>query len=374
MFDPSLVDPASLQVLQALVLIVAGALFILDTASRRNNVAARLWSFAYITGFVTTLSYVIFALDPSAWWANGIGNGLFAASLGMLWAGLRVHNRRRVHPVLVPGVTIVTAASTLVYGASATTWTSAPIVFGGVALFSALIGVECLRTRRANRVSVQFMAFGFLVVALYYVARIAAIMTVGPEHPAFDDYFSSGPASVLTILLTIIWTTGLSVIRAEDDATNAARPATTGSATCPLDPDTFELLAADTLTRADYLQQGFCLIEVRMDTLAEMNTAFGRAFGDDALARLAAVLRTTVPAEATIGSAGAGRFSVLLPAATRDDAVQVLMDVRESMLGESLNGDGSLHLSAALGWAHTDLVGFALSDLRDAAADGLRRD
>lgn len=367
-------DQSSLQILQALVLITAGAMFILDTAFRRSNDAARLWSFSYITGFITTYSYVAFYFDPTAWWANGIGNGLFTASLGLLWAGFRVHNGRPVRGWFVVLASLITAGSTLVYGPSATSWTAAPVLFGSVALFAVLICMECLRTMRPHRLLLYFMAFDFAIVAVFYLARIVVIMTIGPEHPVFVDYFSSGPASVLTILLTIVWTTGISVLRAEDDAMSATNLESADHADGPLDAGTFEKLAVDMLKRGDYLQQGFGLIEVRMDKLAELNTAFGRPFGDEALKRFADVLRATVPAAAAIGTRGSGHFSVLVPAASLEEVDRVLTDIRESLLGESLLGEGDLHLSAALGTAHTDIVGFGLSELREAAVAGQRRD
>ena len=80
-------DMFSISICTAVVVIVAGVQFVLDTVLRRDTGAGRIWSLAFIAAILTTLSYLAWAASGEAGVVIAIGNASFVVGTGSLWLG-----------------------------------------------------------------------------------------------------------------------------------------------------------------------------------------------------------------------------------------------------------------------------------------------
>src|SRR5690349_15488236 len=137
--------------LAATVVVTCGVLFLLETLLRRDTGAGRIWSLAFLSGILTVICYLIWAIssDGQAWIAIGFGNAALVATIGFLWVGCRAYNGSRfgwsLAVVLV--VCLLTVVAVLVEGPDGGDWAGAVATFLSVAAFAVCGAVETRRGR-----------------------------------------------------------------------------------------------------------------------------------------------------------------------------------------------------------------------------------
>jgi diguanylate cyclase (GGDEF)-like protein len=366
-------DGPTLQIISGLLVILCGVSFIFNTALNRNDPPGRLWSLAFIAGIMVTVGYAIYLVSSEAWWTIAFGNAALVVSVGSLWAGSRVYNGRNSGFLIVAGLTLVIAVVSLLPGAAGGEWAGAGPLWLVVALLGGLGGAEAMRGRLRRNVNGRILALVLLIVAAFYTARALTFILRGPESSMFRDYFNSGTTSILNMALIVTACIAVSILRAEGVGSNAVGDITVGihSAAGVLSATSFRQVATDHLERAARAEQGLAVIGADIDNLPEINTAFGRTAGDEAIARFADTLRGSAPLMAQIGHPAAGRFYVLATVGSATEARTITERIQNALVDGPLGESYRIRLTASFGIADTFDHGYELAALTDAVVHAL---
>lgn len=368
-------DVVTLMSMSSLAVVLCGVSFILNTSFTRNDATGRMWSLGFIGGITVAAGYGIEAVVPGAWWGLLVGNVAYICAIGALWSGARLHNSRPPRLWIVAAIALVVAVATLVQTPDAGTWAGAPVLWLGLVALSVLGGIELQRGRLRRNVNGRSLGIVLWIVAIFMLSRTAVFLISGPEGQAFTLYFNPGIAAVVTMALIISAAITVSVLRAERGGDSAVGDLSVGilSRAGVLSAESFMQSAEDHLERAERAGQGIALIAADIDRLPEVNTAFGRAAGDEAISAFAQTLRGTVPVMATLGHPAAGRFFILVAVASATEALSVAERIQIALVDNPLPDGQKIRLTASLGIADSFDHGYALSGLTTAVVDAVER-
>jgi diguanylate cyclase (GGDEF)-like protein len=354
-------DLNTLLIVNGLVVVLCGVSFVLNTALRRNDPVGRLWSIAFVMGMLTALSYAVWGTVPDAWWAVAIGNAAFVTSLGAMWSGARIFNGRRSWFFIVGIAAILVAANVVVYGPNGGDWAGGEAQLGGVALFAALAGIETLRGRLNDKINARILSAVLWTVAVFFGARLLVFVTLGPLSEVFQTYFNTLISTFIATLLTLSAALSMSILRTEwsaqrpGDAWGRGR-GTAGEAQFSmgvLSDGAFARGAEDRVERARLQKQPIAMIGAEVDNLTDLNNAFSRSLGDQAIARFAAALREQAPLSAIIGHNGGGRFTILAIINHEREVQPLIERVQTALVDQPLDRVTGIRISASFGVATT---------------------
>lgn len=363
-------------VMSALVTILAGSSFILNTALQRMDDVARLWTIAFTNGMLSALAFGFDSINPGFWLTVAIGNAAVVSAIGFVWAGCRAYNGRKPLVLVVLVVTLIVALAVALRGPDGGEWAGGAEMLGGVALFALLAGIEGLTGAMRSRVNARSLAVVMIVVAAFYTARCAVFLLFGPYSEIFTRFFGTNLATFVTILFMIssaVAMTSLQVERSMGGTAPSPRQRTGVFSYGVLSSESFDEGARDRIDRARRRSSSVALLLIRIDGLKEINTAFGRGTGDVALQTVAGVLRDVTPTSSVLGRQESANFAVLAmvsePQATREIAETILAEISETRV----EGTSDIRLSASIGVADSFTVPFDYDKLRDAALGALER-
>ena len=361
-------DTPTLMVLGGLVMLLCGVSFILNSSFNRNDPSGRLWSVAFIGGITVAIAFGINAFDPAMWWGIIVGNVALVMAIGSLWSGSRLYNGR--HPAYwsVGAVAVIVGIVTVAEGPEGNDWAGALVLWAALGIFGGLGGSETLRGRLRRNLNGRILGVMLWIAALFSTARAVMFVVNGPGGPIFTAYFDAGSAAILYTSLVVTATIAMSILRAERTAGNAVGDLTVGihSAAGVLSATAFAQAAADHLDRAAGYQLGLALIGADIDKLPEFNTVFGRAAGDQAIARFAQTLRHTAPAMALIGHPAAGRFFVLASVASATEALTITERIQTALVDDPSTDSYQIRMTASFGIADSYDHGHDLTALTKA--------
>jgi hypothetical protein len=368
-------DAFSVSAVTALVVFVCGVTFIAETLLRRDEGAGRIWAVAFLCAIGTTLSYMVWTLEPSTWWAVAVGNGLFVAGTGCMWLGCRRFNDRRLvwAAVLVLAGAAGAALAAIAEGPEGGAWAGALWMFVALLAFAATGAIEAMRPGMGLVRTAWGLAFVLGLQALFYVSRITAFAVSGPDSALFRTWFGTTTASLLTVVLTIVAVIVVSVLR-------AARAPLRGFETEDPDAgdeiralDEFRAALSGLCTRGSWRSDLIGVIAVRIEDLDQISTAFGSEVARAVRDTWRAGVRRHAPAEAFVGEDdGAGllvgaRFES--PTDARRQAARIYRGVFEDLGGVT----GGVIPMVGVGVALSDPVGYTPAHLVVVARDAARR-
>ncbi|MGO4103555.1 GGDEF domain-containing protein [Leifsonia sp. YAF41] len=368
-------DSLTLLAVSGVIAVLCGMSFVLNTAFGRNDATGRMWSVGFIAAILGGISLTIYAMSPSTWFALIVGNGALPLALGAMWSGARLYNGKTSRFVVVGIVAAFVAGAVIVRGPDAGGWAGAVEFNLGVAALALCAAVEMFSRRLKRNVNARIASVVFWLVGCFYAARSVALVVDGHDGTFFTTVFGTSTVTFVNTLLLVTLSIALSTLRAER-AAGAVGDFTTGihSAAGVLSAAAFAQAAVDHLDRAEYAPGGavpLALIAADIDNLPEFNIAFGRAAGDQAIARFASTLRRTAPVMSVVGHPAAGRFLILAEAANHTEARALAARLQSSLVDTPLEHDGQIRFTASFSVALTGDYSHDLGTLTTAVTDTL---
>ncbi|MGC5169720.1 hypothetical protein ACPW96_04270 [Micromonospora sp. DT81.3] len=372
-----MLQPFTVSVMTALVLMVAGAVFVIETLLRKDEGAGRVWALAFLAGMLTTVAYLVWGVSPRTWWAVAVGNGSFVAGTGLLWLGSRRFNER---PMMVPSLVVGAASlaasiAVVIDGPDGGDWAGAIVMFVGIAAFAVAGTVETVTGEMGRNRNAAGLALVLGLQAAYYIVRSFVFIAFGPESWLFERWFNTIVTSLLTVTLTIVAVVTTSVLRA-GKAQLPGRPQTTvlGMARDGvLLSDAFQRVLADRTAHARRNGELMGVISTRLDDLAQLSTAFGSAEAQQVQRAWRASAVRFAPTSAFVGDDGEGGVAIGVHPTSQADARRMATRVSAGM-SEALAALGTSVVPVlGVGVALTDTVGYDPGKLVDAARDASAR-
>lgn len=360
-------DTTTVATVSGLIVILCGTMFILNTTLRRNDRVGRIWGIAFVGGILETLAYTIAGLEPTAWWTIAVGNGGVVLTFGMLWSGFRVANARRaLYAIpLVAGAAVGLAA--LLRGPHGGIWAGAFEMFVAVTIFAALGCVETLRGWLRRSVNARIIGVALFILTVYYALRAAVILIVGPDSHLFAAAFSPIVATLLDLSLIVIGTTTISMLQTERFRRPGRVDPSESQAEGLLGAEQFRVLAEVWLRRAVRDRSTLALVLVELANVEEINLAFGRALGDNAIRLMGRLTVGDAPTAALVGLLSRRRFAVLFPMEDEDDARMVADRINSDALNSPIDASDRFRAAAFIGITSTRAAGSRYDDLLETA-------
>lgn len=367
------IDVYTIQLAMTTVAIIAGVMFILDTFLRKTDSAGRIWAVSFMTGILAAFAYATWAVVPDAWWAVAVGNSAMVLTAALLWCGARSYNDR---PDLAWTALVAAAAAGLavvVEGPDGGDWTGAVVMFLLIAVFATLGAVESLRSPMRENWTARGLTVMFVVTALFYLARTIGFVVLGPEDRWFLTALGTEASAFVLIALVIVAVVSLVILQSDRLARTPARGelAPSFTADAVLNEQSFREVVEDWLDRANYHDEQLVFMRLELDELAALNTAFGRAVGAELMIQFIAAVRRHSSPHSDIGLADRNSVVVVAPYADLDDAEADAVAVQAGLRGQRLDAAQGLRLSASVGIAGTDTIGYDFDRLMAAARDAL---
>ncbi|MDJ0376927.1 diguanylate cyclase [Cryobacterium sp. PH31-L1] len=358
-------DTMTLLQLNGVVIALCGVVFILNTAFNRNDSVGRIWSLAFIAGMMVTIAHGASETGQMIWWAIVVANVALTIAVGSVWAGLRRYNGRSRGFWVIAAFSVLVLAATLLHGEVAGRWAGAAELWMGLAVLAVLGALEAVRARLRRDLSARILSVVLWIVAVAATARAVVFTVDGVGGAVFATYFSTAQFAALSLCLVVLMTVAAAALRAQQGSGSAVGDVTDGihSAAGVLSAAAFVQAATDHLDRAENAGVGLALIGADIDNLPEINIAFGRVAGDEAIARFATKLRASAPVLSIVGHRASGRFLVLAGAASAAEARALAERIQTTLVDETLTEASLIRLTASFGIADTFDHGFTLPAL-----------
>ncbi|MET0820707.1 MAG: GGDEF domain-containing protein [Aeromicrobium sp.] len=371
-------DVETLLVVRILPIAIVTAIFATTAAMRHNDEANRTWTAAFAAALCVSGLDAIYAgggTTPAVVVAAGDASTVFA--VGAMWSGARLlHSRRSSYlwTAVVAGVAV--AVLTIVQSPEADSGLSTTLRTGVAGAFAWLTATELLRGPMRLNLNARILQLAYFLFGGWYVV-LSAVSASGITRPAV--YATALPLTAL-FLVSGICLTALRVERA-GNWWSASADARRRSTLRVLTATAFREDATDRIQRARLVGSHVALVLAAIDDLDELNAAFGREAGDSALVHFSGVLRSRVPADALLGHLGAGRFVVLVLAASADTPRTVVDAIRTGLTESPLREGMELRTDASFGTSHTihspasfdSLLGRAHAELARARTEPILR-
>lgn len=342
---------ANLGIAQATVATLGTAMIVGLGFLQRPSRASLLWALAFVLAMVSTwVSLAGEALGDEPVRRTGLGFMLGAPAL--IWSGFRARRRAAAHPWAAALLSVGSAVVLVLSGDSELYSLLFRVSFFAAAVFAGLTLLEIRRSAdRDDRLVIPLA-----LVSIAFVVLGTLTLVVGLILPLGD----SGDLSFVRLLnslgmliylvcatVTLLFFTSVSPV---------------GVQTATSWPQ-FTVTAIDRLQRARAAgETSWALLVVRIDDPEEVRAAAGETSFARIIDRFERTVRASFPAEADIGREGRGRMVVLIarPGPVLREHVRWLLRDMTEMEGEP---QIAVRLSASVGWAPADVVGYDFDTL-----------
>lgn len=324
---------------------------------RRPSRASAIWSFAFTLAMVASYGWVAADATGSTALRSGCAGVLLGATL-FVWAGVRAWRGKRPFVEVAAGVTVLSCIVLPLAAGDDAFGPAFRVVFFVGAVFAALTLAELVKIGprlRHETMPLALASSGFILFGA--LSTIDAFTQAAP--PAGSDGLDLirnlnsmgsivyGAAALITVLL--LTREGAPIVRTA------------------MTPSPFRAVAEDRLRRAEALgDKWWCLLDIRLDDPVDLREAFSATDFARVADRFARDVRSALPADADILGQDDGRMTVLLP--RPEGAVrQLLSRLLDRVATPDPAQPIAVRVSASIGWAGVDVVGYDLDDLLAAA-------
>ncbi|MET0929525.1 MAG: GGDEF domain-containing protein [Aeromicrobium sp.] len=338
----------------ALAIVVVTAVFATTAALRHNDEANRAWTASFAAALCATGLEAIYGTGAVPTVVVAVVDASTIFAVGAMWAGCRLlDSRPRSYTWVAFIVAVLAMVPTLLQSPNPDLDLSAAIRLGATGVFSWLTAVELLRGKMRLNLNGRILQVAFFAVGAWYIGAAAISLAAAGdgriERPALES------TALPFVGVFIVAAVCLSALRVEQSGNWWSMSADTRRRTTidVLTADAFRDDARDRVERATLAGSHVALVLAEIDHLDELNSAFGRESGDRALVHFAEILRTRVSADALLGHLGAGRFVVLLVAASPAVPLVVVDAIRTGLTEASVSEGMELRVSASFGTSHS---------------------
>jgi len=368
------IDTLTLLIAAGAVVAVSGVSFILNTVLRRNERYGRIWSIAFIAGILETVASLVWATSDDAWWASGVANGAIVLSLGLMWAGCRSYNERsRTYTWVALLASILVILAAVLEGPRGGYWAGIEVMFLGVVGFAALAGREAVSGALRRSVNGRVLSIVFWLVALYYLLRLLVFVTTGEYSEAFLSYFGTDTTAFIAIVLVIVAAISMSVLQPTDGQRDRGTTKRTGSLSIPgvVSAENFEQQAKDWLERSRRDREPLVMLELSIDNLEHINTAFGHEMSNDAITTVGRIACEYSPAATIVGYIRLERFIILTTPPAFGSPADIVGSLQTAIVETAVDSQQGMRALASFGMATTEEYGYSFHDLERAARAAL---
>lgn len=339
-------DLASLQasyiMLMCLVLVLSYGI----TYRTNRTSYAGWWCLSVALCLGGAMSYMLIGTAHQVW-ANPLGNMLYIAGVGCVWAASRTL-RGRTLPwwCIAAGALLVgvTAAfddpGTKLWPAGgwflAATWILLSLAAREQWLVARPLGWEGPAEGLGHRRSLWALFGCCAVVAALYAVRWVAYLLVGPDAPPFTTYLGSELATFALTGLAVAIAFTMSTLSEEQQKQALRDLAAHDGLTGLLNRGGFLRLAEQEI--ASDPDAGGQIIIADLDHFKKINDELGHSAGDLAIMTFAEVCRSLVRETDLVGRYGGEEFILLLPRANRERADAVVENISGAMAKRALVG------------------------------------
>ena len=311
-----------------------------------------LWTGVFVVAMASAYGSIAAAdLDSVPLWLLSMGIMLPLPLL--IWSGLRAQRGERTTHAWLAVVVGAIATTVLLVGFGSPGF---HILARSVVLLSTLANVLVLmelfrRPGNGRGASLPLVVVSGAWILLGVVGFIASLLNITKNYALLTQ---SNSVAIIVYLICVL----VSLLLIVRETPGGAGPRS---------PSSFHLRAADRLARAQAGgERTWALLDIRLDDAQELRVAAGETGFTRLSERFQTGVRAAFPAEADIAATGPGRALVLIartPATIRA-CVRSLLDDLATIDPEA---PLSVQLSASVGWAGVDSVGYELDALLAAA-------
>jgi diguanylate cyclase (GGDEF)-like protein len=289
-----------------------------------------------------------------------------------MWSGCRQFNDRPSLLWVSFAASAVVGMSALFEGSDGGAWAGGAAMFVLIAAFAALASTECVRDQlRASR-NARPLAGVFMLLSAYYSVRTGVFLIDGASGDMFLNYLGTETTTFFTIGLVMMAAISMSVLM-ESRYPHRAGLAVDGTSAIPgvLNRAQFDEHATLWLARARRERDSLVVVFLDIANLDDINSAFGRAYGDQAILAVARTISEHVPSAAVVGCEGGMHFAVLTTAPAIGNTTVVAQNLHTALVETPIDAEEEIRAVAICSVATTDRYGYDLVTLRTAAADAL---
>lgn len=278
------------------------------------------WWCASLGLFITSASLFVLNGTPLQVVANPLGNATGVLGAGCVWAGARSLRGRRVPRWQLAVVPAVVLPVSLLDDPARDVWSGGAFYLVGMALLIGRSAVELWRllgerdlvaeARAQVHFAVLSMAVASTAIGAFYLVRTGVFVAVGPQHPVFLAGFGSQATTLLTMILLVVVTFGMSALSHEQQTSDLRRRATRDGLTGLLNRAEFLRLAQREVDSGG-LGRAAAVLVADLDRFKDLNDGFGHAAGDRALTDFADACEEAVGARGLVGRLGGDEFVLL---------------------------------------------------------------
>jgi GGDEF domain-containing protein len=360
-----MLDAFTIDVLVAVVVLVSGSIFILDTLLRQEVGSGKVWAVAFLGGMLTVVCRLVAGTVPDPGIAISVGDTALVASLGCVWLGCLRFNDR---PILWAGLVVVFAAIgenviTMTVGAPAGDTAGSTSLFLCAGGFTALSALESRRGALAALRNSAALTAVLAVVAAYYAVRAGVLLMDGPSGTIFTTWFNSSLTGIVAIALAIAaLITATSLRSGQSRRCRALLEQPMGlTEDGLLVRASFTVMLRSILGRQRDVPQPVAVLALRVDDLSGIRIAFGSEVADAIMAACRVRAQAYAPTGALAGEVGPDAVVLAFPAGSVGEVRQLASRIQRRLL-DDISRSGSV-VMPLIG------VGIALSEELDRDAE-----
>lgn len=324
----------------------------------RPSAPAAIWSLTFAG--IMLASYLWAGADSQdSGVLRGAASGVMLGMISMSWVGLRERRSApRWHWIVAIGFTLAMPAILALNAEAEYFPTVVRLAMAASGVFSGLTAYELIRLGPLWRDEALPLALASLASialgVLGLVQEIVRLVTGSGPAPSIDAIRAMNTLGALVYLVCALVTFLLLTRRRESVREAGGAP--------------FEGVANDRLRRAKSVEdRWWSLLVIRLDEPEALRDASSTHAFDHVVDAYASAVARTLPAESDIVARSRTEIVALLP--RPEGAVrQVVATLLEAIADIGTDSPLAVRLSASVGWAQVDVVGYELHALMDAAS------